>query len=239
MEQPLPKATGLEAQLRELLANTWLNPFHIAKRSLWQAFTSIKSYPNGILLDVGCGKKPYAKLFDQVTHYVGLEAPSTVSRSSVIDVFGLAENLPFRAALFDTVLCTEVIEHVPEPKHVLQECHRVLKQDGILILSTPQTWGLHEVPHDYYRYTEFGLRYLAQATGFRVIKVFPTCGVFATVGQRTSSAIFYLFGYRRWIPLQALAILICGLLQITSQMLDNIFHHSSDTLDNVLVARKC
>jgi SAM-dependent methyltransferase len=238
MELPLPKAGPFEQRLRNTLANSWLNPFYTSRRFLWRGLGHAAHFAEGALLDVGCGKKPYKPLFRKVKNHLGIEVPSTVSRSRVIDVYGNGERLPFEAGSFDTVLCTETIEHTPEPKVILRECFRVLKTGGYMLLSTPQTWGLHEAPYDYYRYTEYGLKYLAQTVGFEVVQVYPTCGVFATVGQRLSSAVYYLLGYRKWLPIQGLVVAICAVIQLGGVVLDRLTGHWGDTLDNILVARK-
>jgi 2-polyprenyl-3-methyl-5-hydroxy-6-metoxy-1,4-benzoquinol methylase len=50
---------------------------------------------------------------------------------------GDALNLPYAAGTFDVVVATAVIEHVPQPKQMLQEIHRVLRSAGLVIISTP------------------------------------------------------------------------------------------------------
>ena len=79
-----------------------------------------------------------------------------------------AEHLPVRDSVFDTVVCLEVLEYVTRPEAALTELRRVLHGDGKLILATP---FLHrsDTTHDYWRFTEHGLRYLLQETGFDVI----------------------------------------------------------------------
>jgi SAM-dependent methyltransferase len=156
----------------------------------------------------------------------------------VVDVFASALRLPFGAETFDSVLSTEVLEHVPEPKMILSEAARVLKSGGYLVLSTPQTWGLHEIPYDFYRYTPYGLRYLAEATGFRVITVWPTCGMWAMIGQRASSFLAHRYSMGRWLPLQGAWLLVCAGIQIVALGLDWLYSGVGDTLDNVIVAQK-
>src|SRR5207245_3323393 len=112
-----------------------------------------------------------------VPHHISLDLPSTSASESRVTVWGDGRYLPFRSDVFASVLCTQVIEHVPTPEHVFAQAYRVLKAGGYLVLTTPQTWGLHEVPHDYYRYTEYGLRFLAERAGFTVVRVEPTCGI--------------------------------------------------------------
>ncbi len=94
-----------------------------------------------------------------------------------------ALEMPFAAASFDTTLSTQVLEHVPSPGIFLKEAHRVLKPGGHLLLTPPQTNPLHEEPHDYFRYTCYGLRSLMEQAGLYVVEVRPLGGAIATIGQ--------------------------------------------------------
>jgi SAM-dependent methyltransferase len=187
---------------------------------------------------VGCGGQRYRSLFREVESYLGVDLPSNSAGNHALDVFADGLHLPFMPMAFDTVLCTEVLEHVPEPLALMTELARVLRPGGLLLLTAPQTWGLHEVPHDYYRYTEFGLCYLAGRAGLTVSVIRPTCGVWTTVGQRVASFLFFSLGYGWPLPAKAL---LAGLLipwQWLAAGLDALFKHRGDTLDNLLVAHK-
>ena len=63
------------------------------------------------------------------------------------------------------MVCTQVLEHVPDPGAALSEFLRVLRPGGRVAISTPLTWFLHETPHDYYRYTSYGLTHLSTRPG--------------------------------------------------------------------------
>ena len=177
-------------------------------------------------------------MFPQCADYLGLERPGTLSHSHVVDVWGDALKLPFAAATMDTVLCNEVLEHVPEPSQLFAEAARVLRPGGVLLLTTPQVWGLHEEPWDFYRYTRYGLSYLAEKHGFRVVEVRPTCGTWAMAGQRMSSWFFYSTGIVKVKPLNLLSRPFLALWQVFAVLLDEVSGRRGDTLDNVLVARK-
>ena len=66
----------------------------------------------------------------------------------------------FEDGSFDAVFLMEVLEHVPTPDLAMSEIHRVLAAGGQLVLSTPFLFEIHQGPHDYYRFTEHGLRHL-------------------------------------------------------------------------------
>ena len=86
------------------------------------------------------------------------------------DVQADVEHLPFEGAVFDTVVCLEVLEYVTDPPAALKEIRRVLKPQGTFILATP---FLHraDTPHDYWRFTEHGARYLLDRAGFAVLEL--------------------------------------------------------------------
>ncbi len=220
------------------LAGTPLDPLWIAKRSLRRGLRRAAPHARGALLDVGCGVKPYRTLLAGVTRYLGIERPGTLTRSTVVDAWADALALPFRDQAFDTVLCSEVLEHVPEPARLLAEAARVLRRGGALILSTPQTWGLHEEPFDFYRYTRYGLDHLARGSGLTVVEIRPTCGTLAMVGQRLSSFCFYSTGAYRVPPLNLLLRPLLALGQLLAVALDELAGRRGDTLDNIMVARK-
>jgi SAM-dependent methyltransferase len=90
---------------------------------------------------------------------------------------------------YDTILCSEVLEHVPRPDDTLSELHRVLRPEGNLILSVPFLSRLHEEPYDYFRFTEHGLKTLLARHGFTVRRLLVTGGPFSFVGHQVSSAV--------------------------------------------------
>ena len=188
----------------------------------------------GRLLDLGCGGGPYRELFSHVSSYIGLD----IAPSQNVDVAADAQVLPFMDNCFDTVLCNEVLEHVAEPSQLMSEVARVLKPGGFLLLTTPQTWGLHHEPHDYYRYTHYGLRHQAEKAGLLVVSVTPTCGIWATSAQRIVDTIAHDFA-SSW-PAGAVRLLsiLLGPVLLIGAALDKLSGARGDTLDNVLVARK-
>lgn len=131
-------------------------------------------YFHGDVLDIGCGKKPYKEYFlGNTSKYIGLEYAKTLHGFDEVDVVGNSLTLPFKDNSFDNAVSFQVLEHVPEPKIFLDEAYRIVKPSGYLLLATPFMWGEHEVPYDYYRFTRYGLCYLAEKTGFEVISIEP------------------------------------------------------------------
>lgn len=226
------RRVGALPGLRWLL--DWTDPLTISRRLLRRALQKRASYARGTVLDVGCGAKPYRDLFPCVEKYIGLDLPGTPG----VDIEGTALDLPLPDASVDTVLSTQVLEHVPEPARLFQEAARVLRPQGVLVLTTPQTWGLHLEPHDYYRFTKYGLRHLAESSGLEVIEAGPICGAWATWAQRLADTVIYTYcaGRGKWLTTPLSCCLAPVLM--AGYGLDVIFGKRGDTLDNILVARK-
>ena len=147
----------------------------------------------GRLLDVGCGDKPYQAWFrPYVSEYIGIEHGHTfgVTTAGVRgrpDVVYSGGTLPFRDASFDTVLSVQVLEHTPRPAALLAEMCRVLAPDGLLILTAPFQFRLHEQPHDYFRYSPHGLRHLCAEAGLEVFEVVPLGSLWTVIGHKLNS----------------------------------------------------
>lgn len=127
-------------------------------------------YARGRLIDLGCGKVPlyggYRGLVDEVTC---VDWPQSVHAGHHLDLEAdLCQPLPFADASFDTVILSDVLEHVPTPEALWSEMARLLAPGGHVVLNTPFLYGIHEAPHDYARYTEFALRRFAQQAGLDV-----------------------------------------------------------------------
>lgn len=114
----------------------------------------------GDLLDVGCGEMPYRRLLPPSVRYTGIDVP----QASAFSMAGNAEVVPFDGAYipfpdasFDTVLCTEVLEHAPEPAALIAEMERVLKPGGTLIATVPFSARVHYAPYDFHRLSRYAL----------------------------------------------------------------------------------
>jgi SAM-dependent methyltransferase len=153
----------------------------------------IVKYAAGELIGVGCGDMPFRPyIAGQINHYDGLDiAPRSpqLALSYLADIQNMAI-VPSNA--YDTALCLEVLEHIPDPFRAMGEIHRILKPGGRVIISVPHLSRLHEEPHDYYRYTAYGLKTLAQVAHLEVLSVLPRGGLFSFLGHQISTVILGL-----------------------------------------------
>lgn len=144
-------------------------------------------YARGKLLDVGCGNSPYRDLFaTRIDDYIGVDWPHTLHAGLDISVFADNTQLPFCDQSFDTILCTEVVEHSPEPVRVVCEMARLLRPGGRLILTAPFFYWTHEQPWDYYRFTSIGFEEIARRADLDVVYVKPIGGSMAVVADIVS-----------------------------------------------------
>lgn len=160
------------------------------------AENAAKSASKGALvLDAGAGDSPYKKYFDhckyEATDISIRDAHDYQEVTMVCDL----TSIPVENSKYDLVLCTQVLEHVSEPGKVLKEINRVLKKGGKLWLSTPLYYPEHEIPYDYYRYTQYGLTHLFESAGFSVEKIEWATGYFATLSYQLRLGWHYLPKY--------------------------------------------
>ena len=122
----------------------------------------LKDFARGRLLDLGCGHVPlYGAYKGLVSDVTCIDWPNTIHPSPHLDYeCDLTQPLPLNDR-FDTIILSDVLEHIPEPEKLFGEMVRVLAPGGHILMNVPFLYWLHETPHDYYRYTEFALRRFA------------------------------------------------------------------------------
>jgi SAM-dependent methyltransferase len=160
------------------------------------AFASL--IPQGALvLDAGAGDAPYKNLF-QHAQYESADFEKVDKKYTPSTYVCDLKNIPVEEGRFDFIIFNQVMEHLPEPKLVLIEFHRILKAGGKIIYTGPFFYEEHEKPYDFYRYTQFGLRYLFNSAGFEIERLDWLEGYFGTVGYQLKCMSRYL----PWKPSQ-------------------------------------
>ena len=145
-------------------------------------------HARGRLIDLGCGAKPYQALFAPfVDSHYGVDFAATAglhygeATKADLLVNGSETGLP--AGSYDTILCTQVLEHVFETKAFVAECHRLLAKGGKGIFTVPFLWQTHAEPNDFFRFTRFGLERLFTEAGFKVLELRPVGGSYSALIQ--------------------------------------------------------
>jgi SAM-dependent methyltransferase len=132
---------------------------------------SLRAHARGRLLDLGCGNAPFAGIYRPlVDEYVWADWPNSPHQLFELDceVDLNAAPLPFHEASFDTILLSDVLEHIAEPNQLLAELRRILTPGGKLLIGVPFLYPIHEQPYDHFRYTNFQLEYFARKLDFQV-----------------------------------------------------------------------
>ena len=229
----------LREAFRPGLLGLFINPFFIARRALWRAMRDLSPEVRGRVLDVGCGTQPYRSLFAPES-YRGLEIDSPQARArGIADDFYDGRRMPYGDAAFDTVLCNQVLEHSFEPQRLLAEIARVLKPGGRLLLTVPFAWDEHEQPHDFARYSSFGLRSLLEASGLKILSHRKLNADAAAVFQLWNAYLHKACDTGSAIANAALCALLMAPFTIVGVLLGRLLPANPDLyLDHAVLAEK-
>jgi SAM-dependent methyltransferase len=139
---------------------------------------AIAAHASGRLADLGCGKVPlYGMYRNKVTEVTCIDWPGSLHGSLHVDLFAdLNRPLDLIPDSFDTVIATDVIEHLHTPGALFASSYNALKSGGKLIIGVPFFYWVHEAPHDFYRYTRFALEKFAIDAEFTSISVTALAG---------------------------------------------------------------
>jgi ubiquinone/menaquinone biosynthesis C-methylase UbiE len=155
-------------------------------RDDWVAAQAARVPVGARVLDVGAGIGKYRRLFDHCkyeTHDFG-EEPSTIGQYTQLDYKSDVIAIPMPDESFDVVLCTEVLEHVPEPIKAVGEMARILRPNGRLLLTAPLGSILHQEPYHFYGgYTPHWYRRFLPTVGLAVEDIEANGGFFRLFGQ--------------------------------------------------------
>lgn len=145
--------------------------------SLYQEY--IPRHATGKLVDLGCGMVPLYDCYKKyITENTCVDWPNSLHQNQYLDITcSLNEPLPIQAHSFDTIILSEVLEHIAEPELLWREMERILKPNGKILLGVPFLYKIHEAPHDYFRYTEFALRNFALKNKLEIAELVPYGGL--------------------------------------------------------------
>lgn len=195
----------------------------------------------GTVVDLGCGTRPYeADILAHAARYVGVDWSKTLHGLRADVAADVSRPLPLRDGAADAVTAFEVLEHLAEPGAMLGEAHRILRPGGVLMLSVPFQWWVHEEPWDFYRFTRFGLAHLLGKAGFERVVIQPTSGFWSMWVLKLNYQTARLIRGPR--PLRALVRLLLipfwWLDQVLAPLLDKVWPEERETAGYFVVARK-
>lgn len=218
-----------------------VNPYYHARRGLARHIKDLAPRLRGAVLDVGCGQTPYRHFFTSAgTGYVGMELDTPVNRATKrADVFYNGQTFPFDDASFDAVVFFQVLEHVFNPDRFLGEVARVLRDGGQVLLTVPFVWDEHEQPHDYARYSSFGLRHLLASHGLEVVEHRKSVADVRVIFQLINAYLYKkTYTPRPYLNLACTMILMTP-FNVLGSLLALVLPRNEDLyLDNVVLARR-
>lgn len=186
------------------------------------------------MLDAGAGERVHAKYF-QAARYVAVDLGigDAAWDYGKLDAIADLMALPFREGSFDACVNIVTLEHVREPECALREMERALAPGGRLLLIVPHEWEVHQVPHDYYRYTRFGIAYLLKKAGFEELTIEPVGGYFRLLSRRLLNGLQFFPG-----PLFLVAAIFLAPPALILPWFDSLDRERNFTLGYICIARK-
>lgn len=152
------------------------NPYYMDRKSIYE-FLKKGGEPyrererDAVIIDIGCGNKPYEKLFDSKSYIgVDIEESGHSKCDKKADVYYDGHTLPFADSSADLIISTQVFEHIFNIEEIISECARILKPRGKMLLTLPLCGEEHEKPYDFWRFTQYGIQKLLEEAGFIINK---------------------------------------------------------------------
>ncbi len=148
----------------------------------------IQQYCKGRLIDIGCGNAPLAGIYLPLSKDITWADWSESADRQIfqldyeVDLNGL---LPFSDAEFDTILLSDVLEHIAEPDTLVRELARIAAPGAKIVIGVPFLYSVHEKPHDYHRYTRYKLEQFARKNNLLVIELEEIGGALDVWGDLT------------------------------------------------------
>jgi SAM-dependent methyltransferase len=190
------------------------------------------------VLDAGAGEGRYSRCFAGRRYCgVDLAVGDTAWDYSRLDAIADLTALPFPDGTFDAALHIVTIEHLSEPARALREIGRTLAPGGLLLVAAPHEWEVHQAPHDYFRFTRYGLAHLLEKSGFEVLELRAAGGYFRLLARRLLNGLQFFSGGLRWLFFIPAALFLAP-PALVLPWLDSLDRERNFTLGYICTARK-
>ncbi len=203
--------------------------------------------PGMVLLDAGAGECKWAKHFPEC-QYIALDnkvGDTAWDYGQVQLEADLNERIPLADHSVDVIISIQVLEHLSSPHQAMREMARVLKPDGHLFMTTPFFYQEHQQPHDYFRYTRYGLQHLVEQAGLHPCRIQPMGGYFMLLRDQLAHFHHVRFfnrsgwlGRLLWLPRQGIKFWNLAIMPPILYALDQLDQDPIQTLGHVVHAKK-
>ena len=219
------------------------NPFFFVRKNLYKNIRRYSKYMRGVVMDFGCGAKPYRGLFTNCVKYIGLDTDISghSHNGEDVDVKYDGKNIPFGENEIDSIFSSEVFEHVEDIHSIMDELHRVLKPGGYMLITAPFVWNEHEIPYDFRRFTSYGIRKIVKKSGFDIIQSRKSTSYMETIFQMFAEYIRYEIAKRtdnRVIKILGQRLLIAPVI-LVGCLISSLFPANWSLYgDNIILCKK-
>jgi SAM-dependent methyltransferase len=190
------------------------------------------------VLDAGAGEGQYRHHFAGRKYCgVDLAVGDAAWDYSGLDTIADLTSLPFPDGTFAAAIHVVTIEHLREPARALAEIARTLAPGGLLLAAAPHEWEVHQAPHDYFRFTRYGMAHLLGKSGFEIRELRAAGGYFRLLSRRLLNGLQFFSGGLRWLWFIPAAMLLVP-PALVLPFLDFLDRDRNFTLGYICIARK-
>lgn len=224
---------------------SYFSPVKISDKLTRDSLSAVaRKYAAGRLIDLGCGTRPYEEIFrPHIESYFGVDFEPTADRNyggnTNADLYRDCADTRLPEASFDTLLSTQVIEHIYDTGKYLDECLRLLKPGGAGIFTAPLIWPCHSEPYDYYRFTRYSLEKIFRDRGFEIEELTASGFSIATAAQL---AVMAILGNTRGVPVRLFRrlarVTLVPLINLAAVFLNRFQGEEALCLNYLIVVRK-
>ncbi len=190
--------------------DSWINSLKFKLRLITDfqvltVYTAMKKYLpslNGKVMDVGCGQSPYRFLINPQAEYMGIDVSNAddFGYHNKEVIFFDGKSLPLPDSSVEHFICTETLEHTPEPRLLIDEIYRVLKAGGDGVVTVPWSARFHYIPYDYFRFTPSALSLIFKS--FPKVEIEERGADLLVIVSKCITAylrLFFISGPLRWL----------------------------------------
>lgn len=224
----------------------WLftNSCYFSRKNLFKYFEQNSSYFGWFLLDFGAWESPYKELI-KCDKYITLDIEQSWHDNTKNDInyFYDWKKIPFDDNTFDTIISTQVFEHISNLDEIIIELYRVLKKGWKAYFTVPFSWEEHEIPFDFYRFTHYWIKIFLEKAWFKTISIQKSWNYIQVIFQYIICYLLSLFSNFKnnylkilFIPIKIIIIFVFNILALLLSLI--LPNNNKVYFDNIILVTK-